>query len=43
MSSVVAVQKNFIPTYILELSKLYRLVPESWKSVLENQFVSLFP
>ena len=27
-------QKNFIPAYIVELSKLYRMVPESWKSVL---------
>ena len=37
-----AQQKNLIPTYIVELSKLYRLVPESWKSVQANQFVPLF-
>ena len=42
-SSGTAPQKNFIITYyIVELSKLYRMVSESWESVQAKRFVPLF-
>ena len=36
-------QKNFILTYAVELSMLYRMALESWESVGAKGFVPFFP
>ena len=36
-------QKNFILTYAVELSMLYRMAHESWESAGAKDFVPLFP
>ena len=41
-STEMAPQKNFFQTYVVELSKLYRMMPESWRSAWALHFVPLF-
>ena len=36
-------QNNFVLTYAVELSMLYRMALESWESVGAKEFVPLFP